>query len=129
MKKILMTAGLLISIASSYAQAESFFGLSTKTDSPIENISIKCGGAGGAILISEKNEDIRHADSFNDLVGYKLADVTIEENDPTKHLISFKAKFWGEDVTGETSIVNNDDGSEQLVLNYLDQTMQCEVVK
>ncbi len=124
-----MTAGLLISIASSYAQAESFFGLSTKTDSPIENISIKCGGAGGAILISEKNEDIRHADSFNDLIGYKLADVTIKEINATKHLISFKAKYWGEEVTGETSIVTNAHRSEQLVLNYLGQTINCEIVK
>lgn len=126
-----MTAGLLISIASSYAQAESFFELSTKTDSPIENISIKCGGAGGAILISEKNEDIRHADSFNDLAGLKLTDVVISNKDggDAKHLISFTAKLWDKEVTGETSIVTNADGSEQLVLNYLEQTMKCEVVK
>lgn len=131
MKKILMTAGFVVSIVSSYAQAGSFFDEPAEAP-PIQDISIKCkNDDGGALLISEKNNDIRQANSFEDLVGLKLSDVVIsnKDGDVAKHLISFTAKLLDTNVTGETSIVTKADRSEQLVLNYLDQTINCEIVK
>lgn len=130
MKKILMTAGLLISIASSYAQADFLSEFIPKAD-PIEEISIRCEQHGGVMLISEKNKDIRQGESINDTIGLKLDVTEFKILNADKHLISFKVNLYGEEMTGETSIITNPDGSEQLVINsnILDDAMKCEVVK